>query len=105
MLLLLLRTGETLLRRASARPTQAFGMSRGNIAGKPAFSGSVTPSLHTLFMTQQLRLISTATGKGEAAAWRLDEHTRQIGRDGLAAAREALRQSRPRYAHPETTAA
>ena len=31
-------------------------------------------------------------------AWSLDEHTREVGRKGLALAREALRQASPRAA-------
>lgn len=50
-------------------------------------------------MTKQLHLIEPDT------MWRLDEETRQIGRRGLADAREALRSSRPQYAVPDTQAA
>ena len=50
-------------------------------------------------MSKQLRLIDTT------ASWRLDEHTREIGRKGLAEARQALRDSRPQYAAPDTKAA
>ena len=35
---------------------------------------------------------------GEEPSWELDEHTRQVGRQGLAAAREALQQARARLA-------
>lgn len=38
--------------------------------------------------TRQLVLISD---DGTGRDWRLDEHTRQVGRQGVAAAREALR--------------
>ena len=38
--------------------------------------------------TRQLVLISN---DGAGRDWRLDEHTRQVGRRGVAAAREALR--------------
>lgn len=55
-------------------------------------------------MSKQLRLLDT-TGAAVETDWRLDEATREIGRSGVAAAREALRQSRPRYAVPTTTAA
>ncbi len=48
-------------------------------------------------MSKQLRLIDNTP----ATAWRLDEATKQIGRQGIAAAREALRESRPRYAAPK----
>lgn len=51
-------------------------------------------------MSKQLRLIDT-NGSG----WRLDEHTKAVGRKGLAEARQALRDSRPRYAAPDTQAA
>ncbi len=58
---------------------------------------------HPLFivgaMSKQLRLIDAAD------SWRLDEHTREVGRKGLAEARKALSESRPRYAVPETQAA
>ncbi|MGQ0617865.1 MAG: hypothetical protein ACT4PW_12890 [Acidimicrobiia bacterium] len=39
-------------------------------------------------MERQLALIE------EPSDWRLDEHTRQAGREGVAKAREALRQAR-----------
>ena len=51
-------------------------------------------------MSKQLRLIDNT-----ASSWRLDEHTREVGRKGLAEARRALRDSRPRYAAPDTKAA
>ena len=38
--------------------------------------------------TRQLVLLSD---DGTGRDWRLDEHTRQVGRQGVAAAREALR--------------
>lgn len=50
-------------------------------------------------MTKQLRLIEPTD------TWRLDDETRQIGRKGLAQARKALQDSRPRYAAPQTQAA
>lgn len=50
-------------------------------------------------MSNQLRLIDTT------ASWRIDEHTKEVGRKGLAEARRALRDSRPGYAVPETKAA
>ncbi len=50
-------------------------------------------------MSNQLRLIDTT------ASWRLDEHTKEIGRKGLAEARRALRDSRPQYTAPEAKAA
>ncbi|MFP3906031.1 MAG: hypothetical protein ACLFRV_01630 [Acidimicrobiales bacterium] len=40
--------------------------------------------------TRQLALI-TDDESATARDWRLDDHTRQIGRKGVAAAREALR--------------
>lgn len=40
--------------------------------------------------TRQLILISDEPARD----WRLDEHTRQVGRAGIAAAREALRAAR-----------
>jgi len=39
-------------------------------------------------MTTQLLLIDSST-----VDWRLDEHTKEIGRQGIAAAREALAQA------------
>jgi hypothetical protein len=45
-------------------------------------------------MTRQLVLIDE---RGDDD-WRLDEHTRQIGREGLVAAREALAEARRRSA-------
>ena len=50
-------------------------------------------------MSKQLRLIQTAD------VWRLDPETVQIGRKGLAEARQALRLSRARYDAPESKAA
>jgi hypothetical protein len=50
-------------------------------------------------MSNQLRLIDTASVR------RLDAETVQIGRKGLAEARQALRQSRDRYDIPESKAA
>ncbi len=35
---------------------------------------------------------------GREPSWELDDHTRQVGRQGLAAAREALQQARARLA-------
>jgi hypothetical protein len=40
--------------------------------------------------TRQLALI-TDDESAASRTWRLDEHTREIGRQGVAAAREALR--------------
>ena len=50
-------------------------------------------------MSKQLRLIEPNN------QWRLDPETREIGMKGLADARQALRDSHPRYAAPETKAA
>ena len=36
--------------------------------------------------------------RDDAASWELDEHTRQIGKQGLAAARQALQQAAARRA-------
>ena len=36
--------------------------------------------------------------RDDAASWELDEHTRQIGKQGLAAARQALQQASTRRA-------
>jgi hypothetical protein len=43
-------------------------------------------------MSKQLRLIDTS-----GPVWRLDDETKRVGREGIAAAREALRRSRPQY--------
>ena len=45
----------------------------------------------------QLVLLDDETAPEAASrrAWRLDEHTREIGRRGVAQAREALRQAAP----------
>jgi len=50
-------------------------------------------------------VVSTPSGTG--AEWRLDEHTREVGRRGIAAAREALRSSArgTRDARPRPSAA
>ena len=49
---------------------------------------AVTPSGHTSGMERQLALI-----EDRGADYRLDERTREIGRRGVAAAREALRRA------------
>jgi hypothetical protein len=36
--------------------------------------------------------------RDDRASWELDEHTRHVGRQGLAAARQALRQASARLA-------
>ena len=61
-------------------------------------------------MSDQLIFLDTDVRTGElrtvpATHWRLDEHTKRIGRNGIAAARAALRESRPRYPVPDTQAA
>jgi len=60
-------------------------------------------------MSDQLFRIDTdiAAGAGQTGlpSWRLDEHTKKIGRDGIAAARAALADSRSRYAHDDPIAA
>jgi hypothetical protein len=45
----------------------------------------VTPARHDVRMTRQLRLLDPST-----VDWRLDEHTRAVGRQGVARARAAL---------------
>jgi hypothetical protein len=60
---------------------------------------TVTPPPHTQNMSKQLRLIQPNT------TWRLDDETRQIGRQGIADARQALKDSRTRYAAPQAEAA
>ncbi|MFN3218241.1 MAG: hypothetical protein ACE367_17240 [Acidimicrobiales bacterium] len=61
-------------------------------------------------MSDQLFRIDTDTdiaGAGQQGqpTWRLDEHTKKIGRDGIAAARAALADSRSRYDHDDPIAA
>jgi hypothetical protein len=66
----------------------------------------VTPPCHPGLMTDQLALLPSASPAKSVAAspperapvavaadasWELDEHTRAVGRLGLAAARQALR--------------
>ena len=48
-------------------------------------------------MTDQLALLPDAS-RDDEASWELDEHTRQVGRQGLAAARQALQEARARLA-------
>ena len=48
-------------------------------------------------MTDQLALLPDARPDDEAP-WELDEHTRHVGRQGLAAAREALHKAGARLA-------
>ncbi|MGI8983255.1 MAG: hypothetical protein ACR2HM_01770 [Acidimicrobiales bacterium] len=45
--------------------------------------------------TDQLALLPDTRGE---ASWELDEHTRQIGKQGIAAAREALQRAAGRRA-------
>ena len=51
-------------------------------------------------MNDQLAFLpdTSATADRVDDSWELDEHTRQIGRQGLAAARQALRQASSRLA-------
>jgi hypothetical protein len=51
-------------------------------------------------MTDQLALLprDARDSREHDVSWELDEHTRQIGRQGLAAAREALREATARRA-------
>jgi hypothetical protein len=49
-------------------------------------------------MERQLRLIEDHVEHRPEADWRLDEHTKQVGRSGVAAAREALAAARRRTA-------
>ena len=51
-------------------------------------------------MSKQLRLIES-----ETVTWRLDSETKRLGKQGLARARAALRNSRPRYASSDQKAA
>jgi hypothetical protein len=51
-------------------------------------------------MSKQLRLLETSK-----PGWRLDNDTRRVGREGIAAARAALNESRRRYSSPEHRAA
>ena len=44
----------------------------------------------------QLVLLTTTDATQPASGWRLDDHTREVGRHGLAAARAALRDARQR---------
>lgn len=53
----------------------------------PWGASCATPPVHTEPMERQLVLIE------EAPEWRLDEHTREVGRAGLAQARKALREA------------
>ncbi len=55
-------------------------------------------------MSNQLRLLDQ-NGSASPKEWRLDERTKQVGREGIAAAREALKASRTRYHSPDTQAA
>ncbi|HEX2119929.1 MAG TPA: hypothetical protein VHF91_12145 [Acidimicrobiales bacterium] len=52
-------------------------------------------------MNNQLALLPDAPDASSAdqeASWELDDHTRHVGRQGLAAARQALRQASARLA-------
>ena len=54
---------------------------------------TVTPSCHSGDMNDQLALL-----EDDDREWKLDERTREIGRRGVASAREALRQADRRAA-------
>ena len=51
-------------------------------------------------MNDQLALLPdvSAVDQVDDSSWELDEHTRHVGRQGLAAARQALRQASARLA-------
>lgn len=49
-------------------------------------------------MNDQLALLPHADDEDQEVSWELDEHTRDVGRQGLAAARQALRQASARLA-------
>ena len=65
---------------------------------------SVSPPCHPMDMTDQLALLPDTSGEHDGAnrglepCWELDDHTRDVGRRGLAAARRALRQASARQA-------
>ena len=48
-------------------------------------------------MNNQMALLPDAA-RGDDASWELDDHTRHIGKQGLAAARQALEQACARLA-------
>lgn len=50
-------------------------------------------------MKRQLALLDETTN-----VWRLDEHTREVGRQGIAQAREALRRAERDHAAPSVDA-
>ena len=69
--------------------------------GPPPGKNIVSPSCHPGTMNDQLAFLpdtSATADRVDDDAWELDEHTRQIGRQGLAAARQALRQASARLA-------
>ena len=63
-------------------------MAQGTARGRGSRRIVVTPPGHTAGMGEQMVLIEE-----RGADYRLDEHTREIGRRGVAAAREALRKA------------
>ena len=58
---------------------------------------SVSPHCHPGTMNNQMALLPDAA-RDDDASWELDDHTRHIGKQGLAAARHALEQARARPA-------
>jgi hypothetical protein len=46
----------------------------------------------------QLALLPKASPEEDDISWELDDHTREVGRQGLAAARQALQQACARLA-------
>lgn len=69
-----------------------------NLTPERGREDTVRPPLHTHGMSKQLTLIDD----GERD-WKLDAHTREVGRRGVAAARAALRASQRRRADDEPT--
>jgi hypothetical protein len=61
------------------------------VAARPALT--VTPPRHDGHMTNQLVLLES-----KDVDWRLDDHTKELGRQGIAAARQALAEAVRRVA-------
>ncbi len=74
----------------------------GGDGGSPPGENIVSPPWDHGIMNDQMALLPSPTGDGAASpgrlSWELDEHTRHVGRQGLAAAREALQQAGARRA-------
>ncbi len=65
-----------------------------SVGAQPPLLSHPPGNMGTMDKKNQLALLA----RDDAASWELDEHTRQIGKQGIAAAREALQRAAVRRA-------